>query len=162
MPLAEAQGEWLADYLRGRYALPTQGELAADIRDDQQAMHKRYLASKRHTIQVDFEDYLWNLDKEREARRRARGGARVCVAGAPSRQGPPAHRERGGCRVTAVDADPTAAVAGKRERTKQANRTAILRRRAPRLRRHRLRWHSPCATSKCAPPGHGIALDPFP
>ncbi|MET0602340.1 MAG: NAD(P)-binding domain-containing protein [Baekduia sp.] len=66
MPLAEAQGEWLADYLRGRYALPTQGELAADIRDDQQAMHKRYLASKRHTIQVDFEDYLWNLDKERK------------------------------------------------------------------------------------------------
>jgi cation diffusion facilitator CzcD-associated flavoprotein CzcO len=66
MPLAEAQGEWLADYLRGRYALPTQSELAADIRDDQQAMHKRYLASKRHTIQVDFEDYLWNLDKERK------------------------------------------------------------------------------------------------
>ena len=29
-------------------------------------MHKRYLASKRHTIQVDFEDYLWNLDKERK------------------------------------------------------------------------------------------------
>jgi dimethylaniline monooxygenase (N-oxide forming) len=66
MPLAEAQGEWLADYLRGRYALPAPGELATDIREDQQAMHKRYLASKRHTIQVDFEDYLWKLDKERK------------------------------------------------------------------------------------------------
>jgi dimethylaniline monooxygenase (N-oxide forming) len=66
MPLAEAQGEWLADYLRGRYALPAQEELNADIREDQQAMHKRYLASKRHTIQVDFEDYLWRLDKERK------------------------------------------------------------------------------------------------
>jgi hypothetical protein len=66
MPLAEAQGEWLADYLRGRYALPAPGELSVDIREDQQAMHKRYLASKRHTIQVDFEDYLWKLDKERK------------------------------------------------------------------------------------------------
>ena len=67
MPLAEAQGRWLADYLRGRYALPAPGDLSADIRDDQQAMHKRYVASKRHTIQVDFEDYLWRLDKERAA-----------------------------------------------------------------------------------------------
>jgi thioredoxin reductase len=78
MPLAEAQGRWLADYLRGRYALPAPGELSADIRDDQQAMHKRYVASKRHTIQVDFEDYLWQLDKERaagEERARERGFA---------------------------------------------------------------------------------------
>jgi cation diffusion facilitator CzcD-associated flavoprotein CzcO len=78
MPLAEAQGRWLADYLHGRYALPAPGDLSADIRDDQQAMHKRYVASKRHTIQVDFEDYLWRLDKERaagEERARERGFA---------------------------------------------------------------------------------------
>jgi hypothetical protein len=78
MPLAEEQGRWLADYLRGRYALPSSGDLAADIRDDQQAMHKRYVASKRHTIQVDFEDYLWRLEKERKAgeeRAAARGFA---------------------------------------------------------------------------------------
>jgi cation diffusion facilitator CzcD-associated flavoprotein CzcO len=78
MPLAEEQGRWLADYLRGRYALPAPAALADDIRADQQAMHKRYVASKRHTIQVDFEDYLWHLDKERKAgaeRARARGFA---------------------------------------------------------------------------------------
>jgi thioredoxin reductase len=78
MPLAEAQGQWLADYLRGRYALPAPGDLTADIRADQQAMHKRYVASKRHTIQVDFEDYLWQLEKERKAgaeRARERGFA---------------------------------------------------------------------------------------
>jgi dimethylaniline monooxygenase (N-oxide forming) len=67
MPLAEVQGVWLAEYLRGRYALPAPTELSADIRADQQAMHKRYVASKRHTIQVDFEDYLHHLDKERKA-----------------------------------------------------------------------------------------------
>ncbi len=78
MPLAEAQGVWLAEYLKGRYALPAPAEMAADIRADQQAMHKRYVASKRHTIQVDFEDYLHHLDKERKAgaeRARARGFA---------------------------------------------------------------------------------------
>jgi hypothetical protein len=78
MPLAEEQGRWLADYLRGRYALPSSADLAGDIRADQQAMHKRYVASKRHTIQVDFEDYLWQLEKERKAgeeRARARGFA---------------------------------------------------------------------------------------
>ena len=58
MPLAEAQGQWVADYLRGEYLLPAPAELRADIRRDQEAMRKRYVASKRHTIQVDFDDYV--------------------------------------------------------------------------------------------------------
>jgi dimethylaniline monooxygenase (N-oxide forming) len=75
MPLAEAQARWLTAYLRGEYALPPAGELAADIRQDQQAMHKRYVASKRHTIQVDFDDYLRDIEKERRAgAERARAG----------------------------------------------------------------------------------------
>jgi hypothetical protein len=76
MPLAEAQGQWLAAYLKGQYALPDPGALHADIAADQKAMHKRYVASKRHTIQVDFDDYLAGLAREREAgavRARARG-----------------------------------------------------------------------------------------
>jgi dimethylaniline monooxygenase (N-oxide forming) len=76
MPLAEAQGAWVGDYLRGDYALPSQEELRADIGADQAAMRKRYVSSKRHTIQVDFEDYLYKLDKERAAgtaRARANG-----------------------------------------------------------------------------------------
>ncbi|HEU4974593.1 MAG TPA: NAD(P)-binding domain-containing protein [Baekduia sp.] len=67
MPLAEAQGQWLADYLRGRYALPSRGDLLADIRADMAAMQKRYVTSKRHTIQVDFDDYLRDLAQERRA-----------------------------------------------------------------------------------------------
>ena len=59
MPLAEAQGAWVADYLRGRLrAAARRRELRADIAADQAAMRKRYVASKRHTIQVDFDDYL--------------------------------------------------------------------------------------------------------
>jgi hypothetical protein len=67
MPLAEAQGQWIADYLKGEYALPDEPALLADIRRDQAAMRKRYVSSKRHTIQVDFDDYLYELAKERAA-----------------------------------------------------------------------------------------------
>jgi dimethylaniline monooxygenase (N-oxide forming) len=76
MPLAEAQGAWVGDYLLGDYALPSEEDLRADIAADQEAMRKRYVTSKRHTIQVDFDDYLYALSKEREAgaaRARARG-----------------------------------------------------------------------------------------
>jgi cation diffusion facilitator CzcD-associated flavoprotein CzcO len=82
MPLAEAQGQWVADYLKGEYALPEPSALAADIRRDQEAMRKRYVASKRHTIQVDFDDYLYALAKERTAgtERARRAGFRLPVA----------------------------------------------------------------------------------
>ena len=78
MPLAEAQSAWIGDHLRGEYALPAPAEVRRDIASDQAAMRKRYVASKRHTIQVDFNDYLFALDAERRAgaeRARARGFA---------------------------------------------------------------------------------------
>ena len=67
MPIAEAQGKWIAEYLSGDYALPSEAEMRADIAADQAALAKRYVASKRHTIQVDMGDYLYALDKERKA-----------------------------------------------------------------------------------------------
>jgi dimethylaniline monooxygenase (N-oxide forming) len=67
MPLAEAQSEWVGDHLLGDYALPSPAELRADIAADQAAMRARYVASKRHTIQVDFDDYLRDLAAERRA-----------------------------------------------------------------------------------------------
>jgi dimethylaniline monooxygenase (N-oxide forming) len=73
MPLSEAQGAWVGDYLLGDYDLPAADDVVADIRADQRAMRERYVASKRHTIQVDFDDYLHALGKERDAgRTRAR------------------------------------------------------------------------------------------
>ncbi len=67
MPIAEAQGAWVGDYLIGDYRLPSEAELRADIAADQAAMRKRYVTSKRHTIQVDFDDYMYALAKERSA-----------------------------------------------------------------------------------------------
>jgi hypothetical protein len=82
MPLAEAQGRWIASYLEGRYALPSANEMRRHIAADNAAMRSRYVASKRHTIQVDFDDYLHDLARELKAggeRARARGFAQPVV-----------------------------------------------------------------------------------
>src|SRR3954462_10191257 len=65
MPVAEAQGEWVSDYLAGRYALPAPEDVRADIEDERRKMFKRYVASKRHTMQIDFDDWMAALAKER-------------------------------------------------------------------------------------------------
>ncbi|MDO8188032.1 NAD(P)-binding domain-containing protein [Conexibacter sp. JD483] len=78
MPLSEAQGQWIAAYLRGEYALPDPAALAADVEAERRKMFKRYVASKRHTMQVDFDTYLHDLRRERKAgarRMRERGFA---------------------------------------------------------------------------------------
>lgn len=67
MPLAEAQGRWVASYLRGEYALPPRGEMDAEVRREHERMRRRYVASKRHTMEVDFDDYLFALRRELKA-----------------------------------------------------------------------------------------------
>jgi dimethylaniline monooxygenase (N-oxide forming) len=73
MPLAEAQSEWVCDHLTGVYELPPRDEMRADIERERAAMRRRYVASKRHTMQVDYDDYLFDLRRERRrGARRAR------------------------------------------------------------------------------------------
>lgn len=66
MPLAEAQAEWIADLLSGRGSLPSVGEMREEIAAAEGKMRKRYVASKRHTIQVDFHPYLREIRRERK------------------------------------------------------------------------------------------------
>jgi len=66
MPLAEAQAEWVADLLSGRGSLPPVGEMREEIAEAERKMRKRYVASKRHTIQVDFHPYLREIRRERK------------------------------------------------------------------------------------------------
>jgi dimethylaniline monooxygenase (N-oxide forming) len=73
MPLAELQSEWICDHLDARYVLPPAPELRADIEAERAAMFKRYVRSKRHTMEVDFEDYVLGVKRERRrGARRAR------------------------------------------------------------------------------------------
>ncbi len=66
MPLAEAQAEWVADLLGGRGTLPSPAEMRAEVSAAEAKMKKRYVASKRHTIQVDFQPYLREIRRERK------------------------------------------------------------------------------------------------
>jgi dimethylaniline monooxygenase (N-oxide forming) len=69
MPLAEAQAEWVADLVAGTGTLPSYDEMRREIRRYDEAVRKRYVASKRHTIEVDFHAYRSEIAKERRAAR---------------------------------------------------------------------------------------------
>jgi dimethylaniline monooxygenase (N-oxide forming) len=75
MPIAAAQSEWVCDHLSGAYALPPDAELRADIARERRRMFRRYVASARHTMQVDYDDYLADI-----ARERRRGAERALPA----------------------------------------------------------------------------------
>jgi dimethylaniline monooxygenase (N-oxide forming) len=66
MPVAELQSEWIADVCEGRAAVPGREQMLRSIEKDDRKLKKRYVASKRHTIQVDFFPYLRELQKERK------------------------------------------------------------------------------------------------
>jgi dimethylaniline monooxygenase (N-oxide forming) len=76
MPIAERQAIWIADYLRGDYALPPKEEMLEDMRRERERMFKRYVKSKRHTIQVDGPPYMRQLARERK-KHRVKGPARA-------------------------------------------------------------------------------------
>jgi hypothetical protein len=66
MPLAEAQAEWIADLLSERAALPAPAEMRREIAVEEEKQRKRYVASKRHTVEVDFYPYLREIRRERK------------------------------------------------------------------------------------------------
>jgi len=66
MPLAEAQCEWIADLLNGRATLPAAGEMKREIAREERKQAKRFVASKRHTVEVDFHPYLREIRRERK------------------------------------------------------------------------------------------------
>ena len=66
MPLAEAQCEWVADLLGGKTTLPPAGEMKREIVREERKQAKRFVASKRHTVEVDFHPYLREIRRERK------------------------------------------------------------------------------------------------
>ncbi len=76
MPLAELQSEWVADILQGSVTLPGREHMLAEIAKDRRELERRYVASKRHTIQVDGPPYMRQLRAERRRHRVSGPGAR--------------------------------------------------------------------------------------
>lgn len=81
MPIAEAQSQLVAEHLCGRYALPETARLRERTRRERAVVARRYGDSPRHTMQIDFDAYLYGLTRERRAgrRRAARAGYPVPV-----------------------------------------------------------------------------------
>ena len=98
MPIAERQSEWIADVLQGDVALPDRATMGAEIRSENEAMRRRYVASKRHTIQVDGPPYMRQLalERRRAPGRPGRTRARPAPARAASGMKPSNERERHG------------------------------------------------------------------
>jgi len=72
MPLVEKQSKWIAALLDGEVALPHPEEMHQEIDAALERMNRRYAASPRHTIQVDFWDYIRQMDREmRQGHKRA-------------------------------------------------------------------------------------------
>ena len=84
MPIAERQSALIAERIEGNYRLPSTEAMERDIAAKQREMAKRYVASKRHTIQVDYDDYMRELAKELESANAA--GHALAGAGASSPQ----------------------------------------------------------------------------
>ena len=66
MPIAEAQSEWIADLISGRAQLPDPAEMRKQIATEEEKQAKRFVASKRHTVEVDFYPYLREIRRERK------------------------------------------------------------------------------------------------
>ncbi|HEX7451850.1 MAG TPA: NAD(P)-binding domain-containing protein [Polyangiaceae bacterium] len=76
MPLAEAQAKLVAEALSGTYELPNQAERARRTERERAAMFARYVPSRRHTMQLDHDEYMADLATETEVgRRRAKHSA---------------------------------------------------------------------------------------
>lgn len=70
MPLAEAQSTWVAELLTGQYLSPPDEVVRRQLLVDHDRNRRRFYASSRHTMQVDFDHYLWDLSRERKAGRK--------------------------------------------------------------------------------------------
>ncbi|HET8863382.1 MAG TPA: NAD(P)-binding domain-containing protein [Solirubrobacterales bacterium] len=68
MPIAESQAEWIADLLTDRAALPPVAEMQKEVAEYDGWLKKRFVSSKRHTIEVDFHPYLRAIGRERKRR----------------------------------------------------------------------------------------------
>ena len=71
MPLAEAQAEWVGDLVTGVGALPSVAEMRAQIAAYDETLRKRFVASKRHTMEVDFHSYRSEIARSARSRKRA-------------------------------------------------------------------------------------------
>jgi dimethylaniline monooxygenase (N-oxide forming) len=63
-PMTELQARWVIRVFKGERQLPSRVEMDKDIDERLFQMSRRYVASPRHTIQVDYVEYCNELADE--------------------------------------------------------------------------------------------------
>ena len=71
IPLVEIQARWLAGVLSGAVTLPAEPVMRDEIARHRRGIEKRYVASARYTLEVDFREYAAQLRRDM---RRGRAG----------------------------------------------------------------------------------------
>ena len=61
MPISEMQCRVATRIIKGSSSLPSHGDMWTDIRNTKSLMNHRYAQSRRHTIQVEYQDYMDQL-----------------------------------------------------------------------------------------------------
>jgi dimethylaniline monooxygenase (N-oxide forming) len=70
MPIAEAQAKLVADCLAGRYLPPPPDVMRRAAAGERADVARRFVASRRHTMQIDFDAFMAALAAEHAAGRR--------------------------------------------------------------------------------------------
>ncbi len=63
-PLSEVQSAWVAKLLTGECKLPDRATMEARIEADDAARRRRFVKSARHSLEVDFFDYMMKIERE--------------------------------------------------------------------------------------------------
>ncbi|XP_053549843.1 flavin-containing monooxygenase 5 [Bombina bombina] len=63
MPISELQCRLATRVFKGLVKLPTLDDMTRDIKEKREEMEKRYVVSQRHTIQVDYMEYMDELSE---------------------------------------------------------------------------------------------------
>jgi cation diffusion facilitator CzcD-associated flavoprotein CzcO len=83
-PFAECQAKLAARWLAGDWALPARSEMEAEIRNDERLHVRHYASRQRHTMQLDYYLYEYDLRKRvlpaGQARARGTGAAAAAVS----------------------------------------------------------------------------------
>jgi dimethylaniline monooxygenase (N-oxide forming) len=64
IPLVEIQARWVASVLAGEIDLPDAAAMQGEIRAHNAALARRYVASARYTLEVDFGEYARQLRRD--------------------------------------------------------------------------------------------------
>lgn len=63
-PIFESQSRWFAQLMNGKVKLPDEATMMEEVKKRRAEIAKRYVGTQRHTVQVDFIEYMDEITQE--------------------------------------------------------------------------------------------------